>query len=127
MHTNRYSHQPNLATTSNDEAPQWARQLLAEIVAVKESLRENRKQKLTVEEVAELTGRSAFTVRRWIKEGLIHADRVQGTGPKGRLIVDRDALDQLMKRGKTGHTPDTAMPTATSASLSATAEGEHQI
>ena len=124
MPTNRYGPPPNPATTPSDDAPQWARQLLAEIVAVKDSLRENRKQKLTVEEVAELTGRSAFTVRRWIKEGLIHADRVQGTGPKGRLIIDRSELDQLMTRGKTGNTPDIAMPFAPS-QLPIGAEGEH--
>ncbi len=34
----------------------------------------------TVEEIAERTGRSGYTVRRWIGEGRLHAERVVGTG-----------------------------------------------
>jgi excisionase family DNA binding protein len=57
------------------------------------------KSHLTVEEVAETTGRAAYTVRAWIKHGLISATRVHGTGPRGRLLVPREELQKLVDHG----------------------------
>lgn len=54
---------------------------------------------LTVNEAAEFTGRSAYTVRRWIAEGRLKAERVQGTGPRGRMLITREQLHQVLGRG----------------------------
>lgn len=58
-----------------------------------------RKEWMTVEEVAQATCRSAFTVRRWISEGRLKATRVAGTGPKGRLLIPREQLASLIADG----------------------------
>jgi len=55
---------------------------------------------LTVTEAAELTGRSAYTVRRWIAEGRLKAERVQGTGPRGRMLITREQLHQALGHGR---------------------------
>jgi excisionase family DNA binding protein len=54
------------------------------------------KDPLTVDEFAELTARAPYTVRAWIKKGLLRAERVAGTGPKGRLLIRRDELKRLI-------------------------------
>jgi excisionase family DNA binding protein len=75
--------------------------LQKEIQSLGERLGQSTKPILTVEEVAALTGRCEYTIRRWIKEGRLPAERVMG-GPNGRLLIRRESLDGLivMARGE---------------------------
>ena len=68
-----------------------------------------RKENLTVEEVAAMTGRSAFSVRRWIKEKKLRAIRIAEGGPRGRLLVPRAELDRLVATGKGSSIPESAV------------------
>jgi excisionase family DNA binding protein len=77
--------------------------ILRELHEIRELLAGARKPVLTVEEVAALTGRTPYTVRRWIALGRIRATRVNGSGPKGRLLMAREQLDSLLGEGKGGH------------------------
>lgn len=73
---------------------------------VRAQLTAKRKDFSTVEELANLVGRSPYTVRRWIAEGRIKAIRVDGTGPKGRLLIPRDQIDVLVAGGMAAAVPD---------------------
>lgn len=72
---------------------------------VRAQLAAKRKDFYTIEEIADLFGRSAYTVRRWVSEGRIRAIRVEGTGPRGRLLVPRDQLDVLAGSGMASEVP----------------------
>jgi excisionase family DNA binding protein len=74
-----------------------------------ELLRSRRKDSYTVEEVAELTGRSQYTVRRWIAEGKLRAIRLAEGGPRGRLLIARAELDNLLAQGKGAQIPAAAL------------------
>jgi excisionase family DNA binding protein len=63
------------------------------------TLRQKSKPFLTSKEVAEVVGRSEDTVRRWIREKRLPAERIAGTGPRGRLLVSREALTKLISAG----------------------------
>jgi excisionase family DNA binding protein len=76
--------------------------ILSKLDEIQEVLAGARKSHLTVEEVARLVGRSAYTVRRWISEHRINANRVADTGPRGRLLIAREEVARLIAEGKGG-------------------------
>jgi excisionase family DNA binding protein len=76
------------------------------VQAIQAQLAANHKSHYTVDEIANLVGRSDYTVRRWISTGRIKAMRIGGTGPKGRLLVPRDQLDALIATGAGAAIPD---------------------
>jgi excisionase family DNA binding protein len=57
------------------------------------------KDYFTVGEIAGLVGRSAYTVRRWVGEGKLAALRVEGTGPRGRLLIPRGEIEKVIGGG----------------------------
>src|SRR5262249_52930065 len=74
--------------------------IVRELGEIRAVLAGARKPFLTVEEFAEVTGRSAYTVRRWITENRIEARRISGAGPRGRLLIPREEIDKLILEGK---------------------------
>lgn len=86
------------------------RELQAEIREISQLLRRRSKPLLTVAEVAEWTGRAPFTVRRWIQEGRLKAERVRGTGPKGRLLIPSEQVLALIGSGRGEQLPAAAAP-----------------
>jgi excisionase family DNA binding protein len=68
-----------------------------------------RKEHYVVEEIAELTGRSCYTIRRWIKERKLGAIRVHDGGPRGRLLIPRGELERLIEGGRGGEVPERSL------------------
>lgn len=87
-------------------------QILTELRALRERVQGTRELLLTIGEVARLTGRGPYTGRRWVEEGRLRATRLQGTGPRGRLLVAREELDRLLADGLAGRVQDAALPAA---------------
>jgi excisionase family DNA binding protein len=75
-------------------------ELLMDMAEIRECLFGARKDYYTVNEVAEYAGRAEYTVRSWVKAGLIRAERIAGTGPKGRLLIPRSELAKLIASGR---------------------------
>ena len=80
-------------------------QLFRAVDDIRRQLGGKMKSHLIVEEVAEVTGKSPYTIREYIRQGRIRAIRVAGTGPRGRLLVPREELEKLMTSGLAGHAP----------------------
>jgi len=80
-------------------------QLLTEIHDIRALLEGRLKSLYTVEEIAKITGRSVYTIRRWITEGRLEATRVSGTGSRCRLIISRDELGKLVPAGLSARSP----------------------
>ena len=79
--------------------------ILYELGEIRAVLAGVRKPYLTVEEVAQLTGRSAYTVRRWISEKRLEARRVAGIGARGRLLIASEQVNSLIRDGKGSKIP----------------------
>jgi excisionase family DNA binding protein len=80
--------------------------LQTELADIRAVLSRKRKEHYTVEEIAGLVCRSEYTVRRWIAQKRIKAIRVQGTGPRGRLLIPNTELDVLIATAKGANVPD---------------------
>jgi len=98
-------HEP-LVEALRSAVEELLRPLDAKIERIRETLEARRKDHYTVDEVAELTGRTPYTVRRWISEERIKAIRIAGTGPKGRLLIAREEVDALIASGLGAQIPD---------------------
>jgi excisionase family DNA binding protein len=83
------------------------RHLIDSVDDLRSQIAGTRKELYTVDEVARLTGRTPYTVRRWITEGRVRATRVEGTGPRGRLLIPGAELVRLIRHGLGGDLPPT--------------------
>lgn len=79
--------------------------LVRKVDAIQKCLANRTKEHLSVAEVAELTTRTEYTVRRWIAEDRIRAIRIAGTGPRGKLIIPREEITKLIASGLGGAVP----------------------
>lgn len=82
--------------SSMSDPPEWVRQIVLRLDGLVELVKGRVKSHLTVSEVAEITGRSAFTVRRWVGEGRLPATRIDAGGPRGRLLIKQEHLEQFL-------------------------------
>ena len=65
-----------------------------------------RKDNFTVKEFADAVGRSDYTVRRWNTEKKIKAERIKGTGSRGKLLIPRKELERIIETGLGESVPD---------------------
>jgi excisionase family DNA binding protein len=75
------------------------------LASIEERLRGSRRDYYRVEELATLVGRSEYSIRRWIKQGKLKATRLEGTGPRGFLLVPRDQVERLIRIGEVTDVP----------------------
>ena len=83
--------------------------LLKKLDTIHELLASQRKDNYVVEEIAKLTGRSEYTIRRWVTEGKLKAVRIAEGGPRGRLLIPREELERLIAAGKGSEIPVTSL------------------
>ncbi len=83
-------------------------QMRVAVDEIRDRLATTHKPFYTIDEFAAVVGRSAYTVRRWVSQGRIAAIRIDGTGPRGRLLVARSELDAVIESGLGGVVPDAA-------------------
>lgn len=95
--------QPQVPSTAESTMLAKLEQVLDRLARVENILADKRKAFLTVAEVASLTGRSAYTVRRWIGEGRLQPIKVEGSGPRGRWLIPSDQVDHLLGNCQRGH------------------------
>lgn len=102
-------HQVEMEETDNAQVLGMLRTLEAKVDELRGLLSQHRKETYTIEEFARIVGRSEYTARRWVGEGKVKAIRVQGTGPRGRLLIPRSELDRLVAFGQGGDIPEAAI------------------
>ena len=96
---------PEPAARLDDRLVDILGQLFRAVDDIRGQLSGKQKSHLVVEEVAEVTGKSPYTIREYIRQGRIRAIRVSGTGPRGRLLVPREELQKLVGAGMAGKVP----------------------
>lgn len=84
-------------------------QLNDKVDDVRGQLAEHHKDFHTVEELAKLTGRTPYTIRRWISEQKVTAIRIAEGGPRGRLLIPHAELERLVAAGQGGNIPAPAL------------------
>jgi hypothetical protein len=93
-----------VATAASGSPLQEILNVLANILIVLQQILEllagRTKSHYTVDEIAAMTGRAPYTVRQWAKKGLMEVTRVQGVGPRGRLLVPASELTRLVQAGR---------------------------
>ncbi len=87
------------------------RQLLKHFDAL--GLAPSHKPVYTVNEIAVATGRTPFTIRRWIADGKLNAKRTS-SGPKGRFLIPHEELARLVKDGHGENIPADLVQAASS-------------
>jgi excisionase family DNA binding protein len=107
---------------SSEQPIELLHRLLAAVNEVRAVILGARKDYYTVADVAQLTGRSAYTVRRWITERRLEATRVHGTGPRGRLLIPGAQIQRLLANGLAADGPAPGAPAGTG-SAAGTSEG----
>ena len=56
-----------------------------------------------------MTGRSCYTVRRWITEKKLTAIRLRDGGPRGKLLIPRSEIERLIAAGRGAEVPGAAL------------------
>lgn len=84
----------------------YLRGIQGTLLDLKARIEQSHKSHYTVDEVATRIGRSPYTVRRYVADGIITAIRIPGAGPRGRLLVPHEELQRLIAAGRGGAIPD---------------------
>lgn len=85
------------------------RSIAAKMEEIAAKINKQRKEFYPVDEFASLMGRSAYTIRQWIGRGQLKAERVAGTGPKGRFLIPHSELQRMIGEGKGAEIPHVAL------------------